>query len=82
MKPLAKIGYDPGHRMKAMALAQTYGRELYTGVLYRDPDPPPTYDSLVRERQQRLPRAGARAARAHPRPASAQRSRAAEEGDA
>ena len=32
-------------------LAQGYGRELVTGVLYRDPEPPPTYESLVRERQ-------------------------------
>lgn len=54
MKPLAKIGYNPAHRMKAMALAQTYGKELYTGVLYRNPNPPPTYESLVRERQQHL----------------------------
>jgi 2-oxoglutarate ferredoxin oxidoreductase subunit beta len=54
MKPLASIGYNPTHRMKAMALAQTYGKDLYTGVLYRNPDPPPTYESLVRERQQHL----------------------------
>lgn len=52
MKPLAKIHYDPTHRVKAMALAQTYGKELYTGVFFRDPNPPPTYDSLIRERQQ------------------------------
>ena len=59
MKPLSRIGYDPSYRVKAMALAQTYGRDLYTGVLYRNPNPPPTYDSLVRERQQALS-AGAR----------------------
>ena len=38
--------------MKAMALAQTYGKELYTGVLYRNPDPPPTYEAEARARQQ------------------------------
>ncbi len=54
MKSLAKIGYKPLHRVKAMALAQTYGKELYTGVLYRDPEPPPTYESLVRERQEHM----------------------------
>jgi 2-oxoglutarate ferredoxin oxidoreductase subunit beta len=44
--------------MKAMALAQTYGKDLYTGVLYRNPKPPPTYESLVRDRQRHLaPRA-------------------------
>lgn len=54
MKSLAQIHYDPAHRVKAMALAQTYGRELYTGVLYRNPKPPPTYETLVRERQEQL----------------------------
>jgi 2-oxoglutarate ferredoxin oxidoreductase subunit beta len=54
MKPLAKIGYSPAHRVKAMALAQTYGKDLYTGVLYRDPNPPPTYESRVRERREHL----------------------------
>jgi 2-oxoglutarate ferredoxin oxidoreductase subunit beta len=54
LRQLSKIGYDPTHRMKAMALAQTYGRELWTGVFYRDPNPPPTYDALVRERQHKL----------------------------
>jgi len=54
MKSLAKINYDPSHRVKAMALAQTYGKDLYTGVLYRNPSPPQTYESLVRERQEQL----------------------------
>jgi 2-oxoglutarate/2-oxoacid ferredoxin oxidoreductase subunit beta len=54
MKPVAKIRYNPAHRVKAMALAQTYGKELYTGVLYRNPKPPPTYESRVRERQEHL----------------------------
>jgi 2-oxoglutarate ferredoxin oxidoreductase subunit beta len=54
MKPLSSIHYDPSHRVKAMALAQTYGRDLYTGVLYRNPKPPPTYETLVRERQQKM----------------------------
>lgn len=54
LRQLARIDYDPTHRMKAMALAQTYGKELWTGVFYRDPNPPPTYDALVRERQRKL----------------------------
>jgi 2-oxoglutarate ferredoxin oxidoreductase subunit beta len=56
MKRLAAIEHDPADRLKAMALAQEYGRTLYTGVFYRDPSPPPTYEELVAERQQVLAR--------------------------
>ncbi len=56
MKPLAQLGHDPADRLRAMDLAQAYGRELYTGVLYRNPQPPPTYDALVRARQAELSR--------------------------
>ena len=52
MKPLADLGHDPADRLRAMDLAQHYGRELYTGVFYRNPAPRPTYDALVRERQE------------------------------
>ena len=51
MKTLASLGHDPTDRLAAMGLAQEYGRELHTGVFYRDPNPPPTYESLVAERQ-------------------------------
>jgi hypothetical protein len=34
-----------------MDLAQDYGRELYTGVFYRNPSPGPTYEDAVRERR-------------------------------
>jgi 2-oxoglutarate ferredoxin oxidoreductase subunit beta len=54
MQSLAKLNYDPSFPMKATALARTYGHELYTGVLYRDPNPPPTYESRVRELHQRM----------------------------
>jgi len=54
MKSLASIGYDSSDRVRAMDLAQTYGKELYTGVFYRNPNPPPTYESLVRQRQRHL----------------------------
>jgi 2-oxoglutarate ferredoxin oxidoreductase subunit beta len=59
MKPLATIGHDAGDRLQAMALAQTYGTELYTGVFYRDPAPRPTYETRVRARRAEL-RASAR----------------------
>lgn len=54
MKSLAKLGHNPADRIRAMDLAQAYGKDLYTGVFYRNPNPPPTYDSLVRERQQHM----------------------------
>ena len=54
MQPLAGLGHDPADRIAAMTLAQEYGRSLHTGVFYRDPSPPPTYEALVRHRQQRL----------------------------
>jgi 2-oxoglutarate/2-oxoacid ferredoxin oxidoreductase subunit beta len=54
MKTLVSLGHDPADRLKAMGLAQDYGKELYTGVFYRNPEPTPTYDALVRERQAAL----------------------------
>ena len=37
---------------KAMELAQDYGTKLYTGVFYRNPEPPPTYEAEAPARQQ------------------------------
>jgi 2-oxoglutarate ferredoxin oxidoreductase subunit beta len=54
MRPLQGLGHDPSQRLAAMALAQEYGTALHTGVLYRNPSPPPTYEDGVRERQQAL----------------------------
>jgi 2-oxoglutarate ferredoxin oxidoreductase subunit beta len=51
MRKLAAEGHDVTNRIRAMELAQEYGRTLYTGVFYRNPAPPPTYESLIRERQ-------------------------------
>jgi 2-oxoglutarate ferredoxin oxidoreductase subunit beta len=45
------MGHDPANRMKAMDLAQHYGTDVYTGVFYRDPAPPPAYGDHVAERQ-------------------------------
>ena len=45
---------------------QDYGQELYTGVFYRNPEPPPTYEAAARRRQEEA-RAAGPAARAHPR---------------
>lgn len=54
MKRLETIDHDPSNRLRAMDLAQEYGRTLYTGVFYRDPAPGPTYEQLVMERQRAL----------------------------
>ncbi len=35
-----------------MDLAQHYGEKLHLGVFYRNPEPPPTYGDLVKERQE------------------------------
>ena len=54
MEPLEKLGHDPGDLLKALALATEYGTKLYTGVLYRNANPKPTFDALVAERQRAL----------------------------
>jgi 2-oxoglutarate ferredoxin oxidoreductase subunit beta len=48
------MGHDPADRLRAMGLAQDYGKELYTGVFYRNPNPGPTYESLAKERREQL----------------------------
>ena len=61
MRKLAAEGHDSANRLRAMELAQEYGTALYTGVFYRNPNPPATYDSQIRARQ-RHQQAGATAA--------------------
>ena len=52
MQPLASLGHDPADRLKAMALASEYGQKLYTGVFYRNPEPPLTFEAQARKRQE------------------------------
>jgi 2-oxoglutarate ferredoxin oxidoreductase subunit beta len=52
MQTLASLGHDGSNRLNAMGMAQEYGNKLYTGVFYRNPAPPPTYEDFMRERQQ------------------------------
>jgi 2-oxoglutarate ferredoxin oxidoreductase subunit beta len=54
MQSLESIGHDPADRARATELAREYGSKLYTGVLYRNPTPPPTYGQGVTERQEAL----------------------------
>jgi 2-oxoglutarate ferredoxin oxidoreductase subunit beta len=51
---LAALGHNPADRLAAMGLAQHYGEKLHLGVFYRNPEPPATYDALIRERQATL----------------------------
>jgi 2-oxoglutarate ferredoxin oxidoreductase subunit beta len=54
MKTLESLGHDSSNFLQALEKATQYGAELYTGVFYRNPNPPPSYDRLVRERQAAL----------------------------
>jgi 2-oxoglutarate/2-oxoacid ferredoxin oxidoreductase subunit beta len=54
MQSLKQLGHDPSNRLRAMDLAQDYGTKLYTGVFYRNPDPPQTFEAGVRERHASL----------------------------
>lgn len=54
MKKLSDLGHDSTDRLRAMELASAYSTELYTGVFYRNPTPPPTYDSYIKQMQTEL----------------------------
>jgi 2-oxoglutarate ferredoxin oxidoreductase subunit beta len=54
MKSLASLGHDSTDQIAAMRLAKDYGKALYTGILYRDPEPVATFEQLVADRQRTL----------------------------
>jgi 2-oxoglutarate/2-oxoacid ferredoxin oxidoreductase subunit beta len=54
MQGLKGLNHDPADRLQAMALASEYGTKLYTGVFYRNPNPPPTFEELANERRAAL----------------------------
>ena len=54
LQNLGAMGHDPSDRAKAIELAREYGTKLYTGVLYRNPTPGPTYGDGVAQRHQTL----------------------------
>lgn len=56
LQTLDSIGHDPADRARATELARDYGTKLYTGVLYRNPNPPPTYGQGVQQRHDVLTR--------------------------
>jgi 2-oxoglutarate ferredoxin oxidoreductase subunit beta len=51
MKKLSDLGHDPTNRLRAIELAQDYGKELYVGTFYRNPNPPPTYGDQIAQLQ-------------------------------
>ncbi len=51
IKKLDSLGHDPANRLDAMRLAADYGRELYTGIFYKDPEIVPTYEQAVLDRR-------------------------------
>ncbi len=52
IQSLSAMGHDTSNQLRAMELAQEYGTKLYSGVLYRNPNPPPHYGEGVRQRQE------------------------------
>jgi 2-oxoglutarate ferredoxin oxidoreductase subunit beta len=54
MRNLQAEGHDVTNHLRAMELAEAYGSTLYTGIFYRNPNPPPTYGSQIKDRQQTL----------------------------
>ena len=54
MEALTDLKHDTSDRLKAMALASEYGTKLYTGVFYRNAEPPPTYGVATFERQEQM----------------------------
>jgi len=54
MKTLVSLGHDATNMADALARAQHYGSELYTGVFYKNPEPPQTFEAQARERQTQL----------------------------
>lgn len=54
MRKLEAEGHDPTNRLRAIELAQDYGRTLYTGIFYQNPNPPPTYGSQIGALQREL----------------------------
>jgi 2-oxoglutarate ferredoxin oxidoreductase subunit beta len=54
MRPIVSASHDSADRERAMRLAAEYGQTLYTGILYQDPAPEPTYDKSASERARAL----------------------------
>jgi len=51
---LESIGHDPADWASAAERAREQATKFYTGIFYRNPNPPPTYGQAVSQRQQSL----------------------------
>lgn len=49
MVNLQEAGHDSSNKLKAIETAQEYGEKLHTGILYRDPNPGPSYTEILGE---------------------------------
>jgi 2-oxoglutarate ferredoxin oxidoreductase subunit beta len=56
VRKLEAEGHDSTNHLRAMELAKEYGTSLYTGVFYRNPNPPPTYGQQIKEMQNQYPK--------------------------
>jgi 2-oxoglutarate ferredoxin oxidoreductase subunit beta len=54
MVSLESIGHDPADWAAAAGRAREQGTKFYTGILYRNPNPPPTFGQAVAQRHQSL----------------------------
>jgi len=54
LQSLQSIGHDHADQALATERAREYGTKLYTGILYRNPNPPPTYGDGMAERHEVL----------------------------
>jgi 2-oxoglutarate/2-oxoacid ferredoxin oxidoreductase subunit beta len=54
MRKLQDIGHDPTNRIRAMELAQEYGRTLHTGIFYQNPNPGPSHSEEIKKLQGQL----------------------------
>lgn len=54
MKTLASLSHEPSDFLQALAWATHYGEQLHTGIFYRNPKPPPSYEQQLAERRAKL----------------------------
>jgi 2-oxoglutarate ferredoxin oxidoreductase subunit beta len=48
MQNLEEMNHDTSDKAKAIEISRQYGEKLHTGVLYRDPNPGPSYTDLFK----------------------------------
>jgi hypothetical protein len=61
MRKLSSMGHDSSDLERAIKIAREDGDSLHAGVFYRNPNPPATFGSKVKELKQRPAKAAAEA---------------------